>query len=170
MDNEKHPEKSTAKHFYMMRKNLQAPVTPASKNIERQFSLSAYLVQEKYQQVTPRVFVKDDSPEIIRLSRRSGKTYFRNFLIPADRGTALDFLCHRSHTEGAIIPNQEVSCIQRALTKALCFIGGQGVTAEKGLAKGTWTVRPSGARRFSPRPYPYDNTINIQTWPYSKKT
>jgi len=92
---------------------------------EGRFSLPAYLLSHQYQQISPRLFVKEKSPEILRVTCRRGKTYYRNFLIPADRGTALDFLCHRSHTEGAIVPNQELSCIERALTTALAFMGGQ---------------------------------------------
>ena len=111
-----------------MKRTISASNESSTANIqecEAKFSLPAYLLSHHYQQVSPRIFVKDNSPEILRVTSRHGKTYYRNFLIPADRGTPLDFLCHRSHTEGVIVPNQELSCIQRALTTAFTFMGRQ---------------------------------------------
>lgn len=134
-----------------MKRNISASNESVTANIqecEGKFSLPAYLLSHHYQQLSPRIFVKENSPEILRVTSRQGKTYYRNFLIPADRGTALDFLCHRSHTEGAIIPNQELSCIQRALTTALVFMGRQELIPRKHVCKHAASTVSKGGLSF----------------------
>lgn len=99
-------------------------VSGRGNRIDKTFSLQEYLVKENYQQLSSRLFVKENSPEIIRLTRRNGKTFFRNFLIPHDRGTALDFLMNRLHTPGQIIPNKDHSSLQKAIMTATMFVTG----------------------------------------------
>lgn len=134
-----------------MKRNLSASndsILANTQQCEPKFSLPAYLLSHQYQQLSPRIFVKENSPEILRVTSRQGKTYYRNFLIPADRGTALDYLCHRSHTEGAIVPNQELSCIQRALTTALAFMGGQQLIPRKHFQRHTASAVSKAALSF----------------------
>lgn len=98
------------------------PKAAAGRQLEKQFPLQQYLLMKNYQQVSTHVYIKDDSPEIIRVTRRQGRTFFRNFLLPADKGSVLDFLCHRLHTPGKIIPNTDQQTLERAVEAATHFI------------------------------------------------
>jgi len=100
------------------------PMATLTSQLERHFPLPDYLVNQHYEKVSSRIFVKPDSPEIIRVTKRQGKIFFRNFLIRGDRGTALDFLRHRAHTEGKIIPNREEACQQKAVAKVTAYFLG----------------------------------------------
>jgi hypothetical protein len=91
------------------------------RQLEKKISMSSYLLFNNYQQVSPRCFVKDNSPEIIRVTHCAGRDHFINFFNKEDSGTLTDFVRNRSIQDGHVIPNQKIFSFQLAVGKLQAY-------------------------------------------------
>ncbi len=116
-----------------MPNNLQQ-LRKLTDELESKVSFKGYLLLENYQMISPRLFVKDDTPEIIRLTKKGGRTVFKNFLVREDKGTLIDFICHRSGEKGRVTPDRNEFSLEGAINKVRLLLGS-AATAVKPLNK-----------------------------------
>ncbi len=104
-------------------KELQQ-ATEEALSLNSQISFSDYLLKAGYTSFSPRLFMKENPLELIRLQTSKGQTYFRNFENKEDRGRLLDFIRNRSLEDGKIIPNKKIHTFLLAVEKAKTFLKG----------------------------------------------
>lgn len=104
--------------------------------LNNQVSFRDYLIKSGYTEFSPRLYMKENPLELIRLFRKDGHTHFRNFENKNDKGRLLDFIRHRSLEEGKVLPNTAISALQVAITKAKAFIKENVNVIPKHLKKG----------------------------------
>lgn len=100
------------------------------KLLEDSISLHDLLPEIGYTRLTERLYVKENSSEIIVVDKKNDSQY-KNFELKSDKGTVADFISNRSLKSGEIIPNSSLRAKVSAIAQMFHFTCGEDESLQR---------------------------------------
>lgn len=100
------------------------------KLLEDSISLHDLLPEIGYTRLTERLYIKENSPEIIVIDKKNDSEY-KNFELKSDKGTVADFISNRSVRSGEIIPNTNLRAEVSAIAQMFHFTCGEDESLQR---------------------------------------
>lgn len=90
--------------------------------LSSKISFENYLLNNGFIPLSARLFLKENPLQLIRLTKRNGQTFYKNFEHDDDKGDLLDFIRNRSVRRDEVCPNKQKDTHVSAVVIAQKFL------------------------------------------------